>query len=597
MATVTASNKSIMQRIWEDLPNCVPTPNGNKPLADALAELFREYAVDYDKEWKRINDNAAMYRGDHWAGMTDTSGTTANAPKPSTPIITSTIENLKADLSEDFPTAVIEPDIVLDGLDITAKVLTRAIWQDLDACGWAAEYDSFTLDLLVDGWAPLEIGYDPDMDNFGGTYIRHVSNKNWMCDPQTPNVQDGRAIFKFERMPRDWFYQRYPDFAQFIGGDSDLLSEDHDEYGNTMIPNKRQFVRLIEAWIRMYDAEAGKYRVHFVLMAGGQILFNSAEEKPDGFYEHGKYPFVVGRLYKLKGNPLGFGIVDLFKEANRYSDKMEQIILLNAYRASRPRLMVQRDAVDSMDEITDYANEVIAVNGNPQTVAQWQATQPLPSHVFAYMADLRNMIKQESGANDMTRGQAGGGVTATGAITALQEMATKRSRMEGRSIHSAFQEAIRMLIETMRGCDMKEREIGITYNGVKKAYPFSSLGLKAWMEKGVPVERFVTIRTARQTQYSMIQHNNVWLEMMKTLASSGAPVDPMQMLEGLQMEGNEKELLLENLSRAQKAGLIAAQQRAAMAEQQLAAEQQKTERYRASLSQSDSLLARSQAAE
>jgi hypothetical protein len=213
------------------------------------------------------------------------------------------------------------------------------------------------------------------------------------------------------------------------------------------------------------------------------------------------------------------------------------------------------------------------------------------------MADLRNMIKQESGANDMTRGQAGGGVTATGAITALQEMATKRSRMEGRSIHSAFQEAIRMLIETMRGCDMQQRQIGITYNGVKKAYPFDSRSLKQWMEDGIPIERYVTIRTARQTQYSMIQHNTTWMEMMKTLAAAGAPVDPMQMLEGLQMDGNEKELLLENLARAQKQGLLMAQQQAAMLGQQLSEEKQKTERYRKSLSQSDSLLAQGQAAQ
>ena len=590
MATVSASEKTVMQRIWEDLPNCVPTPNGNKELVDSLRELFREYADDYGDEWDRIDDNAAMYRGDHWDGMTDTSGTTEGAPKPSTPIITSTIENLKSDLSDDFPTAVIEPDIEMNGLDVLSKVLTRTIWQDLDACGWSSEYDAFTLDLLVDGWSPLEVGEDKDEKY---TYIRHISNKNWMCDPQAPNIQDGRAIFKFERMPKDWFWQRYPEFAPYIQSDTDLLSEDHDEFGASLVPKKKQFVRLIEAWIRMYDPKAERYRIHFVLMAGGQILYNSAcsGEKPDGYYEHGKYPFVVGRLYKLKGNPLGFGIVDLFKEANRYSDKMEQIILLNAYRASRPRLLIRRDAVDNISDITDYANEVIVTEMDPNQTAQWQTTQPLPSHVYVYMSDLRNMIKQESGANDLSRGQSGGGVTATGAITALQEMATKRSRMEGRAIHAAFQEAVRMLIETMRGSDMPVRNIGITYNGTKKVEPFDGRSLQAFFEKGVAVERYVTIRTARQSQYSMLQHNQIWLEMMKTLASSGAPIDAMQMLEGLQMEGNEKELLLDNLKRAQKAGLLAAQKQAAMLGQQLGEEQQKTERYRSALAQSDALLA------
>ena len=583
------TDKSLMQKIWEALPSCKAQPGENEELAGWLGELFKEYSGDYVNEWQRLDDNAAMYRGDHWEGITDSTVNTANAPKPSTPILTSVIENLSADLSDDFPTAVIEPDIEMPGLDILAKVLTRVIWQELDACGWSAEYDSFTRDMLQDGWGVLEVGYDPDMNNYGGTFIRNVPNKNWMCDPQCPDIQDGRAIFKFERKPKDWFWQRYPDFAPYMEDDNDLLSETHDEFGAKLIPSVKQFVRLVEIWIRTYDTEAKRFRVHLVLMAGKQILYNSMEESPDGYYEHGRYPFVIGRAFKLKGNPLGFGIVDLFKDENRNIDKMQQIVLINAYRASRPRLLVLKGSVD-IDTIRDFSNEVIEIEGTPNVAAQWQQTQPLPSHIFAYIEQSKAMIKQESGTNDQSRGQSGGGITAASAITALQDMSTKRSRMLGRMIHAAFQEAVRMQIETMRGCDMKLRDIGITFGGKKEVFPFDSIALRKWFEKGIPIERYVTIRTARQTKYSIEQHNNLWLEMVKTFASLGTPIDLAAMMEGFIMDGNEKEILTDNIARASRSGVVELQRQLKQALEALAAEQEKTARYRTALSQSDALL-------
>ena len=589
MATVSVSEQSLMQRIWEALPKCKPEPGENKELASDILELFREYADDYAEEWRRLDDNAAMYRGDHWAGITDSYERNPNAPKPSVPILTSTVESICADLSDDFPTAVIEPDIEMPGLDIMSKALTRVLWQELDASGWPVEYDTFTREVVPDGWGVLEVGYDPDMNDYGGMFIRNVPNKNWMCDAQCPDFQYGRAVFEFDRKPRDWFWQRYPDFAPFIESDNDLVSDSHDTSDGNLSPKRKQYVRLIGAWFRVYDTNAKRYRIHLVLIAGGQILYNSATDKPDGYYVHGRYPFVIGRSFRNKSDALGFGIIDLFKEENRNIDKMQQIVLINAYRASRPRLLYQAAMVDPK-EITDFSNEAISVTGAPKDVAMWQETQPLPSHIFVYIESAKAMIKQESGTNDQSRGQTGAGVTAASAIDLLQDMSTKRSRMLGRMIHAAFQDAIRMMIETMRGCDLKPRDIGITFDGKKQTVPFSSEILKTWFDKGVPIERYVTIRTARQTKYSIKQHNDLWVEMMKTFASMGVPIDPASMMEGLLMDGNEKEMLSDNLSRAMKDGVVALQRQVAALTEQLKAEQETNGRYRNALSQADALL-------
>ena len=208
-------NKSIMENIRDGLFKAHRPDDHDTSFVDSVYSLFREYMNDYDLEWQRLDDNERMYHGNHWEGVNDPVARRGDRhmPKPATPIITSTIENLKADLSDEFPEAVIIPDNPNN--KVLAKILTTVLGQELDASGWEKEYDRVTQDVLNCGWCPVEVGYDPfGNSGVGCAYIRYVVNKNFMCDPTCADIQDGRAIFKMERKPMDWFVQRYPDYAQ-----------------------------------------------------------------------------------------------------------------------------------------------------------------------------------------------------------------------------------------------------------------------------------------------------------------------------------------------------------------------------------------------
>jgi len=579
--------KSIMEKIREGLTKKHRPDDQDKSFVDSVYALFREFMDDYRTEWTRLDDNERMYHGDHWEGVSDPVARRGDQhmPKPATPIITSTIENLKADLSDEFPEAVIVPDNPNN--ELLAKILTVVLRQELDAAGWEKEYDRITQDVLNDGWCPVEVGYDPYSNSgIGCSYIRYVVNKNFMCDPTTANLQDGRAVFKMERKPMDWFVQRYPDYAQYIKPDGDLISADHDNFSSTVQPSKENYVRLIEAWFRVYDAKSKKYKIHFCKVAGGVVLENSAIEKPQGYYSHGLYPFIIFRLFPQKGSALGLGITDLFKDANRFSDKLDQILLINAYRASRPRLLVQKGTVD-VEDVQDYANEVIEVSGAPAAATTWQATQPLPSYIMNYIQMIRTTIKEESGSNQQSRGGTPSGVTAASAITALQEMATKRSRMEARAIHYGFKECVRMVLAILREFDVVPREVAVTISGVQTFFPFDRSTLKQLMNgnDGLPIEHYVSIKTARQTKYSRMSHNELWLQMLQTL---GGQVDPVIMFEGL--EYDEKEELLDNIRRAQAGGMMALQQQVAQLSQLIEEQTAQIQQYELALSQSQSLL-------
>lgn len=579
--------KTLMEKIREGLFKEHSPDEQDRSFVDSVYTLFREFMDEHREEWIRLDDNDRMYHGDHWEGVYDPVARKGDQhmPKPATPIITSTIENLKADLSDEFPEAVVIPDNPNNQL--LAKILTVVLSQELDASGWEKEYDRITQDVLNDGWCPMEVGYDPYSNSgVGCSYIRYVVNKNFMCDPTCANLQDGRAVFKMERKPMDWFVQRYPDKAQYMKPDGDLINSDHDNFQATVTPSRQNYARLIEAWFRVYDPKSKKFSIHFVKLAGGVVLENSALTKPQGYYEHGMYPFVICKLFPQKGSAYGFGITDLFKDANRFSDKLDQILLINAYRASRPRLLVQKGTVE-VEEAQDYANEIIEVNGTPSAATTWQPTQPLPAYIMNYIQLIRATIKEESGSNQQSRGGTPSGVTAASAITALQEMATKRSRMEARAIHYAFKECVRMVLAVLREFDVVPREVAVTINGVQTLFPFNRSALKELMNgnDGLPIEHYISIKTARQTKYSRMSHNELWLQMLQTL---GGQVDPVIMFEGL--EYDEKEELLDNIRRAQANGMFALQQQVAQMSQLLEQQTAQIEQYEQALSQAQGLL-------
>lgn len=581
-----ANDKTTMEIIREGLLETHKPGEADTTFIDAIYALFKEFSKDYVDEWDRIDDNEKIYRGNHWDGVEESlAESKSNFPKPATPIITSTIENIKADLSDEYPDAVMLPDAA--GNEVNAKVLTVVIRQEIDVCGFEREYDLTTQDFLNCGWSPWEIGYDPFLNNgLGGGYIRYVVNKNFMCDPQCSALQDGRAVFKFDRKPKDWFLQHYPDHSPFMSGDEDLVDREHDDFDSTTKPSDAQYYRLIEAWFRVYDPKTGKHSIHMVKVAGHQVLENSHDEKPDGYYKHGLYPFVISRLFPMKGSALGFGITDLFKDPQRYSDKLDQILLVNAYRASRPRLLVQSGLVDK-DDFADFSNELIEVDGPPQAVAQWQETQALPAWLLQYTQLIRDMIKTESGSNEQSRGVSTGGVTAASAITALQEMSTKRSRMEARVLNYAFKDAVRMLIDVLREFAIVPRKIAVTTNGKQSVQQFDRTSLSKIFEDGteLPIEYYIDIRTARQTKYTKLMHNELWLQMMQTLAGT---VDPAIMLEGL--EYDEKETMLENIRQAQQGGITALQRENEQLKQVLAQMQQQMKDYQAVADQAQSVI-------
>lgn len=543
----------IMSTIIDGIKQKHEPVEGGDEFVGAVYALYDQFRQDkFDAEWKRLDENTKIYDGDHWSTFGMDNPENQLLPRPSIPTITSAIENLKADYNDEFPEAVIEKESVHS--ERLAKILTTIIREELDICGFEQAFDDKVHELLQDGWGCWEVGYDPDMnEGLGGSYIRYVMNKNFMCDPHVRDIQDGRACFKIDAKPKYWFKQHYPDKYAFMTGDDGEKDVNHANKTDRTRPSDDKTLMLLECWVRLYNADTRRHEIHFVKVAGHQLLENSAEEYPDGYYAHGMYPFIVTALFPQRGTALGIGLVDIFKDAQRYSDKALQIVLTNLYRASKGRLLIDKNYLDNVNDALDFTKDVIYMKGNLQNAYAWQQPQPLPNTAFTSIDFLTGTIKNESGTNDQSRGQTGAGVTAASAITALQTAATKRSRMGAQRLQFSFRRAINMLLAVLREKSIVPRTIEITMDGKAESVSFDRKWYDEQMKKsdGTTVVPFIKIKSARQTRYNIMAHNELVLQMMQVTQGQ---TDPVIMLEAF--ESDNKEAILDTIRKAQHEGML-----------------------------------------
>lgn len=510
----------------------IPTQTEEKrALYERAMALFSEFRSAYLPEWERLSNCEQMYRGNHWHDIPETD---ASEPRPVTPVIQSTIENIGADLMDRVPDAVIAPESARDRN--VARVVEAVIRQNHDAACYPREYRKLVHDLLVGGYAVQEVGYDPaENGGLGGAFVRHVDNRSILFDPLAAAFQEGRAVFKIKLCTRRWIEERFPAHAPFLTDDAYRASDTAED--PTLAQDRRNTLLLIEFWEREYDAETGMSRVHMAQIAGGRVLTDSRDEKPEGYFRHGMYPFVLTPLFPRRGSALGLGIVDMFETQQRYADKLDQIVMKNALMASHNKLLVTEASGFDPDDLRDWSKEVH--RGESLGGVTWFATPPLPSYIIGYIDRIRDNIKQDSGANDFSRGMGGGGITAASAIEAMQEMSNKRSRMISRQLHEAFRDAVRMEIEVEREFNYFSRTVNVLEDGESVERTFESAMLEREAPGGVyvPIEFYIRVRAQQETKYSASSQNELALKML-----AAGIIDPAQAAELMVFEGKEQVL-------------------------------------------------------
>ena len=247
------------------------------------------------------------------------------------------------------------------------------------------------------------------------------------------------------------------------------------------------------------------------------------------------YPFVLTRLSPRRGSALGFGFVDMFETSQRYSDKLDQIVMKNALLASHNKLLVTGASGFDPDDLRDWAKEVH--KGDNLGGVTWFSTAPLPAYLISYIADMRDTIKEESGSNEWSRGMTNYGVVSGTAISALQEKSSKRARMAAKSLHTAFREAVEQELELEREFSLGLRCLNdcLTRGDAEAARSLETAARRLMDMERLPTSIRVTVKVEKETGFSRLTNTDTVFRLVET-----GMITPAVGLELLMFDGKEQ---------------------------------------------------------
>lgn len=225
----------------------------------------------------------------------------------------------------------------------------------------------------------------------------------------------------------------------------------------------------------------GKTVLHYCRYVNDVVLYSSENEGlEDGYYEHGKYPFVAAALYPIEGTLAGYGYIDIGKGTQTEIDMINNAVVQNTMYNATPRYFVRQDGQVNEDEYREWKKHFIHVGGNLGA----DAIRPVDTNdVNGNYIEFLNMkiqeLKEVSGNRDVSNGSTSGGATAASAIAALQEAGAKLDRDVNKGSYRAFREVVYMVIELIRQFYDQPRQFRITgENGEMEFATYSNAGIR-----------------------------------------------------------------------------------------------------------------------
>lgn len=500
-----------------------PVRIGEKELKAAQDRLhkYQEGKHNYDD---RVIENEDWWKLRHWQNFHNPHGngienkTQAYNEKPVSAWLFNSIMNKHADAMDNIPEPAVLPRARDD--ESAAKTLSSVLPVIMDNCKFEGTYSAAWWDKLKNGCGVYGVFYNPKLQNgLGDVDIRRIDILNFYWEPGIQSLQDSRDIFLLTLRDNKLLEAEHPELKGKLQ-DSGLTSKKYhyDDYVDT---SDKSIV--VDWYYKINDGTGDK--LHFVQWVDDTILYASENDPlyaETGFYNHGKYPFVMDTLFEEKGTPAGYGFIDVCKSPQEYIDRLSGSILDNAIWASKPRYFIKDSASINTNQFLDTTAQLVSVAGmnlsddNIRPI-ETKEMSGAPLSVLQYKVDE---LKETSGNRDFSQGATTSGVTAASAIAALQEAGSKGSRDMIKASYRAYTEICELVIELIRQFYDEPRTFRITGDSGEPEYiEFNNAGLQAvpFTEYGVdfmtkePVFD-INVKAQRSNPYSRTAQNELALK-------------------------------------------------------------------------------------
>lgn len=400
----------------------------------------------------RIVSNEQWWKMRHWEEMR-TKSANKNDPQPSSAWLFNSIINKHADFMDNYPEANILPREESD--KDTAQMLSSVIPCILEQNKFEDVYNKESYYKLKMGLGIYGVFWNSSKQNgLGDIDIKKIDVLKIFWESGIDDIQDSKNIFVLELMDNDTLKSLYPQMADKTS-DGTLLEAAkyiHDDQVDTTDKS------IVVDWyykkvVKASDGELPiiKTVLHYCKFCNGEVLYASENDETmqDGWYKHGKYPFVVDEMFPVEGSLSAFGYIDIMKDCQMYIDKMDQAIIKNAYLSSKPRYLSKISGGINEEEFTDLSKDIIHYQGDPDSIKPVETPQ-IPSSALQVRQNKVDELKETSGNRDFSQGSTTSGVTAASAIAALQEAGSKLSRDMIKTSYNCFSEVVYLVIELIR---------------------------------------------------------------------------------------------------------------------------------------------------
>ena len=393
-------------------------------------------------------------------------------------------------------------------------------------------------DFYGPGTAVTQIAWDPDA-NYGKGEIALIRwpIEAFLWDPTAEDIQDCRAVMKVSWHQQSWYKIHFPDAGRYVGCDTNMHNNvgmtDGQEGAEHSSDEKRAL--MIEYWWREYNAKTRRYTINVALAAGNALL-----DVQRDVYAHGMFPFVIDVHDHIEGSLAGDGLVRELTPMMQYINRYQSYIDMNLRMASKGRLLIRRGSGIDKEALVDWQTDLIEGDNITPENLQWLQTQPFNSAVNQALLQMQTDLKQDSGANQFTRGETTGGIVSGKAINSLIQAGGKVASMRTEQLKYGFKRMVEQIIWLMAQFYDDKRVVMIT--GRPNEVPIDTQKMFGKKTKGAvnPPPYTVQIEVSSRDPQRIANQNQMFMEAY-TMSAQAQQFFPLSALfDILNLDGKDK---------------------------------------------------------
>ncbi len=431
-----------------------PAPVITARQVQQAAHILETYKGGKTSLEQRIVENEMWFRLRHW----DRNKNNPNRKNASAWLFNSII-NKHADFMDALPECTVLPREQSDAQ--TAELLSSVIPVILENNGFENVYSDACMYKLKNGTSCYAVLWNAQADNGRGDIeVAQIDMLNLFWEPGVRSLQDSRNVFHVRIVDNDVLLEEYP----FLEGKLQQPLVDVKQYANDDNADLNNKSAVVDWYYKR--RVGGRTVLHYCKFVGHEVLFASENDPrfANGFYDHGKYPFVLDTLFKEEGTPVGFGFIDVMKDAQESIDVLGTEILRNARMSARRRYFARTDGAVNEAEFADWSKDFVHVSGSSlgEESLREITAQPLSGVYLSVLQSKIDELKETSANRDFIQGGTMGGVTSGVAISALQESGNKVGRDMIGASYRVFVQVCELIIELIRQFYSTPRMLRIT---------------------------------------------------------------------------------------------------------------------------------------